>query len=79
LLRIPGSINSKNNAQVRIISFDPKISRPNINLLIGSFCAYLTDQEIKESKYRHVVKRSSSTPSFHNNSINKNEESIYWI
>jgi hypothetical protein len=81
MLRVPGSINSKNNAQVTIIKkFDAKISRPNINLLIGSFCVYLKGQEIKESRYRCAIQQSSSTiPSFRNNSCNYNEESIHWI
>ena len=52
MLRVPGSINSKNSVQVKIVKrFDQKTqSIPNINLLIGSFCAYLADQQIKESR-----------------------------
>jgi hypothetical protein len=49
MLRIPGSLNSKNNAQVRLIEkWDG--NRPNINLLVGTFCAYLRNQEIIELK-----------------------------
>ena len=40
MLRIPGSLNSKNHAQVKIVKrWDGK--RPHINLLIGTFCAHL--------------------------------------
>ncbi len=43
MLRIPRSLNSKNNVQVKIIKkWDG--NRSGINLLIGSFCAYLYDQ-----------------------------------
>ena len=49
MLRIPGSVNSKNNTQVKIVKkWDG--NWPKINLLIGTFCAYLKDQSIKEQK-----------------------------
>jgi Primase X len=71
LLRVPGSINSKNNAQVKIVrELDKKAPLPNINLLIGSFYVYLKDQEIKESRYRNTIQQ----PSWNNNG-----KSIYWI
>jgi Primase X len=53
MLRIPGSYNSKEHAidpPVRIIKEWNNDYRPNINLLVGSFCAYLKDQKIKEKK-----------------------------
>jgi hypothetical protein len=70
LLRVPGSINSKNNAQVKIVKkFDDKAPRPNINLLIGSFYAYINDQQSKEQ-----------LSTFHNNANNSNNNKcIHWI
>jgi hypothetical protein len=47
MLRVPGSLNSKNNAQVRIIK-EWDGNRPNFNLLIGTFCAYLRNQQTKD-------------------------------
>jgi hypothetical protein len=55
-------------AQVRVIKkWDG--NRPNINLLLGTFCAYLTDQRIKEQKA--IVK--ISTPAHSANTT------IQWI
>ena len=49
MLRIPGSLNSKNSVQVKTIKkWDG--NRPGINLLIGSFCAYLYDQAKAKAK-----------------------------
>jgi hypothetical protein len=66
MLRIPGSLNSKNRTQVRIVSeWDGQ--RPNINLLIGTFCAYLKDQsirkqeEISKSKFPQSASTTVST------------------
>jgi hypothetical protein len=87
MLRVPGSINSKNNVQVKIVKrFDQKTqSIPNINLLIGSFCAYLADQQIKQARYNYrAVGQQQSTSSFYNNNNsnsnnNHQENIIYWI
>jgi Primase X len=60
MLRIPGSINSKNGIQVKVVKkWDG--NRPHIKLLIGSFCSYLREQEIKELQLQH--KRQTSCPS----------------
>jgi non-catalytic primase subunit PriX-like protein len=57
MLRIPGSINSKNNLQVTVIKkWDG--CRPNIRLLVGSFCAYLHDQTRAESRQRKAVTKT---------------------
>lgn len=49
MLRVPGTYNSKNNAVVKIIrKWDN--DRPEITLLLGSFCAYLKDQKLKEQR-----------------------------
>jgi hypothetical protein len=46
MARVPGSINSKNGDQVAIVRrWDGQ--RPNIRLLIGSFCVHLADQKIR--------------------------------
>jgi hypothetical protein len=76
LLRIPGSINSKNNAQVKIVNrFNGKTPTPSINLLIGSFYAHISDQEIRKSRYKKAITQIS----FHNNNKNNDHKSIYWI
>jgi hypothetical protein len=49
MVRVPETYNSKNNAMVKIIrKWDN--NRPNINLLLGSFCAYLKDLKLKEQR-----------------------------
>jgi hypothetical protein len=69
MLRIPGTYNSNNNAQVRIIKkWD--YSRPDISLLIGSFCAYLKDRKIKEGKRINTQKQEASV---------KGDNIIVWI
>jgi len=48
MVRIPNSINSKNGAQVKIVqSWNGQ--RPDIRLLIGSFYAWISTQEKKQS------------------------------
>jgi hypothetical protein len=47
MLRIPGSINSKNGATVTILK-RIKSQPANINLLVGSFCGNLASEQIKE-------------------------------
>jgi hypothetical protein len=51
MLRIPGSVNSKNGQKVRIVQRWNGF-RPNIRLLLGSFHAWLVDSQIKEESYR---------------------------
>ena len=85
MLRIPYSYNSKNNAQVRIIKkWDG--NRPDIHLLIGSFCIYLTDQRLKEEERRHQLKYNSKNLkgfNYNNNNNNNNnnnkKDSVHWI
>jgi hypothetical protein len=73
MLRIPFSYNSKNNAQVRIIKkWDG--NRPNISLLIGSFCTYLTDKRLKDEERKQLQKH------IYRNVIDLNNKgSIHWI
>jgi Primase X len=71
MLRIPGSVNSKSNAQVKVVKeFDKTAPLPNINLLIGNFYVYLKDQQIKESGYRNRIEQPS---------WNNNDKSVGWI
>lgn len=59
MLRIPGTYNSENNAQVRIIKkWDG--NRLDISLFIGTFCAFLKDQEIKLEKVTDTQMQKAS-------------------
>lgn len=93
MLRIPGSHNSKcvakhnnNNVadfstRVRVIKhWDGKIRAP-IYLLIGSFLAYLVDQNQKETRQRQRQrqKRSSKYGHGNNKSSTTNPTTIPWI
>lgn len=84
MLRIPGSTNSKNNAMVKIVKkFDSKhkAEYPNVNPIIGSFCTYLADQEIKENRYRKLTEeqKTMTTKNVDNFSRNNKEGTIYCI
>ena len=58
MLRIPGTYNSKNGVQVRIINRWETLTKiPDINLLIGSFMAYITGQKLKEKENRRQLER----------------------
>jgi hypothetical protein len=77
MIRIPGSFNSKcilkgKDSEVRIIQrWDG--NRPKINLLLGSFHAYLVDQRIKESqRQKELIKQHRKK---HGNAVND----IKWI
>jgi hypothetical protein len=68
--RVPGSINSKNNARVNLIKkWDGK--RSDIKLFIGSFCAHLADLRLR--------KRKESTLNFSCSNSNDNPYTINWI
>jgi Primase X len=72
MLRIPGSVNSKNGETVSIIQKWDQ-SRPEINYLLAPFTRYIINE-----KYNEILKaqkRKSST--FTNN--NKNRNRIIWI
>jgi Primase X len=61
MIRIPGSFNSKcilegKDPEVRIIQRWEGY-RPKINLLLGSFHAYLVDQRIKESQRQKEIEK----------------------
>jgi len=77
MIRIPGSQNSKcivtgTNSEVKIIQrWDGH--RPKISLLLGSFYAYLVNQQIKEKE------REKSIEQYQNNSQISNSKTIAWI
>jgi hypothetical protein len=69
MLRIPGTYNSKNNTMVEIIQ-EWDNNRPRITLLLGSFCAYHKDQQLKEKRF--LQQNAAESTSF-------TTESIPWI
>jgi hypothetical protein len=79
MLRIPGSRNSKSlkegeskDSEVRIIQkWD--CHRPKINLLLGSFYAYLKDKEVR--KMKEVQRHNNYLP----NASRTNNNIIGWI
>jgi hypothetical protein len=59
MMRIPGSINSKNNCEVRLVQEWNGV-RPAINYLLADFCGYLANekwQELREQQPRRKQKR----------------------
>jgi hypothetical protein len=82
MLRIPGTYNSKNDTQIRIINrWDTLTKIADINLLIGSFMAYLTGQRLKEeeSKRRQERKYYENLIRLDYNYLNNYKASIHWI
>jgi hypothetical protein len=68
LLRIPGSMNSKYNTEVKIVQ-KWNGYRPSITLLIGDFFAYLVDRRQRELRKTSYVRKSIQT----------NSNNILWI
>jgi hypothetical protein len=52
MMRIPGSINSKNNSEVKIIQRWDGVNRPAINYLLADFCVYLANKKARELRKR---------------------------
>jgi hypothetical protein len=71
LLRIPGSINSKYDSEVKILK-KWNGYRPSITLLIGDFLAYLIDNKLKQEKKLKKYNES-------NNEILYTTNTIPWI
>src|SRR5215204_1217524 len=77
MIRIPGSQNSKcivvgTNSEVKIVQrWDGY--RPKISLLLGSFYAYLVDQQIKEKEREKSIER------YQYNSHKISSKTITWI
>jgi hypothetical protein len=72
MLRVPGSINSKNEQTIRIIQRWNGY-RPQINYLLRDFRRYLIDQRVQQSKEQHECSNRSQ---HHNNGYNS---TICWI
>jgi hypothetical protein len=82
MLRVPGSYNSKEHAidpQVRIIKKWTNDYRPNINLLVGSFCAYLKDQKIKAKKISEMREAVAALKYSRVGTTRSSSDSIPWI
>jgi hypothetical protein len=56
MMRIPGSINSKNNSEVKIIQQWDGVNRPAINYLLADFCGYIANEEAR--KLQELQKQS---------------------
>jgi len=69
MLRVPGTYNSKNNTVVKIIQKWDN-NRPRITMFLGSFCAYLKDQNLKEQRF---LRQNAAIM------ISSNTENIQWI
>jgi hypothetical protein len=79
MLRIPGSYNSKNNAQVLIIrKWQNTSAVPSIKPLLRDFRRYLIDQQLKElqSKSRHIERFDIG---YSTTNTNENSHNINWI
>jgi hypothetical protein len=72
MLRIPGSINSKNGQQVRVLQFWNQ-SRPNIRYLLEDFYIHLCDQRIQTFHEEELKNIRKKIPIF--NSSNE----LHWI
>ena len=68
MLRIPGSVNSKNGQTVRILQ-KWNHYRPDIRLLLGSFHAWLVDQKIKGSEEQYRRQQDYPSPRYRVNTI----------
>lgn len=57
MMRIPGSINSKNNSEVKIIQQWNGVNRPGINYLLADFCVYLANKKARELREQQRQRR----------------------
>lgn len=76
MLRIPGSVNSKNGQTVRIIQ-EWNGCRPSIKLLLEDFYVYLSDQRIKELEEKRSLKFSTKFDRARPRSVPNS--TIHWI
>jgi hypothetical protein len=75
-MRIPGSINSKNGCEVKLVQEWDGNTRPAINYLLADFCVYLANkrtQELRERRWRRQRGRQWQ-PQNHNASY-----TLQWI
>ena len=75
MLRIPGSINSKNGETIRIIQRWNGF-RPPINYLLRDFRRYLIEQKVEQLKMQQKHSKNSCLLEHHNQGHNT---PIYWI
>ena len=80
MLRIPGSINSKNGQQVRILQFWNQ-SRPNIRYMLEGFYVYLCSQRIQELHKKESTNIGIRIPKLRSPASvdNGNRNGIQWI
>ena len=71
LLRVPGSYNSKNMSQVRIVQKWNGTSKMLLQLLYDKFLAYLIDRESKISKDLNSINTKTSAI------LSQNPKSVY--
>jgi hypothetical protein len=74
MLRIPGSINSKNGQLVRIIHKWDRY-KPPINYLLRDFRHWLIDKTLQERKQIHHLKKEEGNLE----SLYANRQVIHWI
>jgi hypothetical protein len=80
MLRVPGSINSKNGAQVKLVQLWDSKRKPEINYLLADFCAYLANQKAQEIRRRYwFIDRSSRNSSNYKIHSSTNQNEIHWI
>jgi hypothetical protein len=77
MMRIPGSFNSKNNCQVRLIQrWNPICKRPAINYLLADFVGYLVNEKAQPLIAVAKDKKRIASQPIHNND---NPQYINWI
>lgn len=71
MIRIPGSFNSKCSSEKNEVTIYQQWDRyrPPINLLLGSFHAYLVEQKIKEMKLKKRIEKRFGNAAQQSNSI----------
>jgi hypothetical protein len=71
MIRIPGSYNSKSSETNNEVKIFQKWDgyRPSINLLLGTFHAFLVVQKIKEMKLKKRIEKRYGKAGYHNNVI----------
>jgi Primase X len=81
MMRIPGSINSKNNCEVRTVQEWDGFSRPTINYLLADFCGYLANErslELKEVK-QWQRRQARDNPSLSQGNSRDSDKKLPWI
>jgi len=87
MMRIPGSINSKNNCNVRLVQEWDGAKRPAINYLLADFCRSLVNKKAQELKSYQKQRRKMNRlqryakfmPSDQYSGSSNSNESIQWI